>query len=169
MSNKLPKDYFKHLHERIMQNIDAMPDHLEEDAPLLTGLKAENPYKVPKAYFNDLGDVLSRTGPKPKTRNLLFYRIALAASFTLLIYFSFDALTLSNGNTDELAQNEIMTYYLENSYMIEQDMMDILEEEFDDNPVSYFDGIGDDALELYLSSVIDELGAEELALIEELY
>jgi len=169
MPNKLPKDYFKQLHGRIMQNVHAMPDYLEEDAPLLNGLKARSPYMVPKDYFNELENILSNNRPKLKTRSLTFYRIAVAASFALLIYFSFDDLALSSGNTDDLALNEIVSYYMENSYLIEQDMMDILEEEFDDNPVSYFDGIGDDALELYLSSVIDELGDEELALIEELY
>ena len=69
-------------------------------------------------------------------------------------------------NENTLAETDILDYYIENA-----DELDLYELEANDllldSEIAYFDGLDEEDMETYLSTVIDEVELVELASIEQ--
>jgi predicted DNA-binding transcriptional regulator len=165
MSKKLPPDYFKNLKAEIFDKIENLDDDLASNAPILSGMNRKNSYKVPEYYFSELRSKILRRASVGKTRWIQLRRIAVAASISLVLAWSFNHLVISD-HSSELAQNEILDYYLYNIEDVDMEWVGAIYE--DSEPESTFQNFNDEELELYLSSVVDELSLNTLYANEEL-
>lgn len=165
MSKKLPPEYFKKLKAEIFDKIENLDDDLASNAPILSGIKRKNSYKVPDYYFSELRSNILRRASVRKTRWIQLRRIAVAASISLVLAWSFNQLVISD-HSSELAQNEILDYYLYNIEDVDMEWVGAIYE--DSEPESTFQNFNDEELELYLSSVVDELSLNALYVNEEL-
>ncbi len=169
MSRKVPENYFENLGSRIHKRILELEDDINNNAPILSAIEKDGIYKIPEHYFSNLQNRLVKKAGKSKVIYLGIRRIALAASIALIMGVVYSNWNMISGmeNENTLAETDILDYYIENA-----DELDLYELEANDllldSEIAYFDGLDEEDMETYLSTVIDEVELAELASIEQL-
>ena len=123
----MPEDYFKKLPDRMKENISQLEDDIKNDAPLLHKYGKRNPYTVPDNYFSNHFRQRNKNTPSRTIR--LRQRITIAASLIVLMGLGL-FIVYPNSETTDLAEVEVLDYYIENIAEVDEDFLLVLQEEY---------------------------------------
>ena len=161
MSKGIPSDYFDKLKNKIQENIVQLEDDVKNNAPTLYSIDKESMYAVPPDYFQGLTQkVMVRTKVVSNKSRIVFLRtIGIAASMMLLATFVyFGMFDINKSNDLDLAEAEIIDYYIDNPDELDYYLLDasLIEDK------GIFEDLETGVLEEYLSSEIDDISISDL-------
>ena len=161
MSKGIPSGYFDKLKNKIQENIVQLEDDVKNNAPTLYSIDKDSMYAAPPDYFQGLTQkVMGRTKVVSNKSRIVFLRtIGIAASMMLLATFVyFGMFDINKSNELDLAEAEIIDYYIDNPDELDYYLLDasLIEDK------GIFEDLETGVLEEYLSSEIDDISISDL-------
>lgn len=164
--SSVPQKYFDNLSDKILNKIENLDDNTKEEAPTLFKVGKDLGYTVPKDYFETLEQKLKNNSSSAEVRKLIPQRWwNIAASLLILIISGTIVLLQKDDKTysaEDLAFEEVLEYYIENSDFIDENALLDLETETEIVDADYLNEISDDELELYIEMNIEDFSDEEI-------
>lgn len=159
--DQIPQGYFDALADRIAERIDHLTDDLNQSAPLLEGLKYNNPYKIPEGYFTNLPKRVLSSNIRPKQR-LRWVIISAAACIMLLIGLQLKHNIVQVEDKTQILVEEIeFDYYLDITELDNDLLQNVVELEAEERD---FQNLESEEVEVYLDYIVE--GLEDIDLIE---
>ena len=113
---KIPYKYFNELPKKIWTSIQNMDDNIINEAPHLSKISKQIPYKVPEGYFKQLAQIIKlKTLYKRPVKRLMIRWQYAAASLALVLasIIGFNSLVSEdNLKSEELVYDEVLDYYI---------------------------------------------------------